>query len=96
MRDYVRETREAANRSIEFSRRAYDAAKRGTMEGEELLALAGWQESAEFARYVPVRDTCGAYRVMDKTTGALAVGRDGKLIPAASYGATWETCRAMN
>lgn len=33
MRNYVQETREAADRSIEYSRRAIEAAKLGTMAG---------------------------------------------------------------
>lgn len=91
MRDYVRETRELADRSIEYSKRAYAAAKLGTMAGEEVLALAEWEASAEAMRYTPRRIECGQYEVVDNKTGERAVGTS-----AASYGAAWTACRDMN
>jgi hypothetical protein len=91
MRDYMQETKVLADRSIEFSRRAIKAAKLGTMAGEEVLALAEWQASAEAVRYAPRRIECGQYEVLDLKTGARASGT-----LAASYGATWERCRELN
>lgn len=90
-RNYVEETRAAAGRSIEHSKLAYNAAKQGTMQGEELLALVGWQASAEAVRYAPRRIECGQYEVVDGKTGERAVGTS-----AASYGAAWTLCRDMN
>lgn len=91
MRNYVQETREAADRSIEYSRRAIEAAKLGTMAGEEVLALAEWQASAEAVRYTLRRIECGQYEVVDLKTGTRASGT-----MSASYGATWERCRELN
>jgi len=91
MRDYVKETKVLADRSIEYSRKAIEAATRGRMEGEEVLALAEWQASAEAVRFAPRRIECGEYEVVDLATGARAMA-----IPAASYGATWERCRELN
>lgn len=94
-RNYVEETRAAAGRSIEHSKLAYNAAKQGAMQGamqgEEVLALAEWQASAEAVRYAPRRIECGQYEVVDLKTGARASGT-----MSASYGATWERCRELN
>lgn len=93
---YVRITKELSERAIIHFQRIIEESEKIKPQCEELKALLDWQDKADHVRYVPTRDTCGAYHVFDNQRNAPAIKSDGKPIPVASYGSAWETCKMLN